>query len=196
MKCVNAVRNGTKNKNGGAVMKKNFFVSILAVFIGEFFALPLRADDTLARFRGGIGVHPVSNFAGTANADGTFPNVTRNVVRTINPAGQLWVIADLDARVSTNGDIKIRGKGLILAGGNSAGRATGQIVFATLICEAAAPFTERNTNPAGVPVAANGDFNIDDVLTPLPAGECASPMLLIRNASGGTWFAVGIPSLD
>ena len=106
------------------------------------------------------------------------------------------MIEDLDARVSTNGDIKIRGKGLILAGGNSAGRATGQIVFATLICEAAAPFTERNTNPAGVPVAANGDFNIDDVLTPLPAGECASPMLLIRSASGGTWFAVGIPSLD
>src|SRR5947208_14904215 len=88
MKCVHAVRNGTK-KNGGAIMKRSLFVSILALFIGGFFALPLRADDTLARFKGGIGVHPVSNFAGTANADGSFPNVTRNVVRSINPAGQI-----------------------------------------------------------------------------------------------------------
>ena len=89
----------------------------------------------------------------------------------------------------------MRGKGLVLGGGNNAGRATGQNVFATLICEAAAPFTERNTNPLGVPLSAEGDFRIDDVLTPLPDGECASPMLLIRNASGGTWFAVGIPKL-
>jgi hypothetical protein len=175
-------------------MKRSLFVSILAVFTGGFFALPLRADDTLARFKGGIGVHPVSNVSGTAIADGIFPNVTQNIVRGVAPAGQVWVIEDLDARVSTNGDIKIRGKGLILAGGNSAGRATGQMVFATLICETAAPFTARNTNPAGVTLAGNGDFKIDDVLTPLPAGGCASPMLLIRNASGGTWFAVGILS--
>ena len=118
--------------------------------------------------------------------------MTRNVVRNINPAGQVWVIADLDARVATNGDINVRGKGLVLAGGNSAGRATGQSVFATLICEAAAPFTERSTNLAGVALSANGDFKIDDILSPLPSGECASPLLLIRNASGGTWFAVGI----
>ncbi len=177
-------------------MKGSLFVAIFTVFIGEFFATPLRADDTLAKFKGGIGVHPVSNVSGTANADGSFPNVTRNIVRGVNPAGQVWVIEDLDARVRMNGDIKIQGKGLILAGGNSAGRATGQIVFATLICEAAAPFTERNTNPVGVPLAANGDFKIDDVLTPLPAGGCASPMLLIRSTGGGTWFAVGILSPD
>ena len=169
-------------------MKGSSFVSIFTVFIGGFFATPLRADDTLAKFKGGIGVHPVSNVSGTV--------VTQNIVRGVTPAGQVWVIDDLDARVSTNGDIKIRGKGLILAGGNSTGRASGQMVFATLICETAAPFTARNTSAAGVPLADNGDFKIDDVLTPLPAGGCASPMLLIRNASGGTWFAVGIPSLD
>jgi hypothetical protein len=176
-------------------MKRNLFVSILTIFIVGVFTSALRADDTLARFKGGIGVHPVSNVAGTANADGTFPDVTRNVVRNVAPAGQLWVIEDLDAHVKTNGDINVRGKGLVLGGGNNAGRATGQNVFATLICEATAPFTERNTNPLGVPLSAEGDFRIDDVLTPLPDGECASPMLLIRNASGGTWFAVGIPRL-
>jgi hypothetical protein len=171
-------------------MRKYLIIIALTVFAG-FFVSPLRADDTLARFKGGIGVHPVSNVAGTP-VGVNFPDVTRNVVRGINPAGQVWVIEDLDARVATNGDINVRGKGLVLGGGNSAGRATGQMVFATLICEAGTPFTERSTNLAGVPLAANGDFKIDDVLTPLPAGDCASPMLLIRNASGGTWFAVGI----
>jgi hypothetical protein len=177
-------------------MKKHLFVSVLAVFLVGFSAALLRAQDTLARFKGGIGVHPVSNVAGAADADGNFPNVTRNIVRNVLPAGQLWVIDDLDARVRTNGDISIHAKGLILAGGNSAGRATGQSVFATLICEAAAPFIERSTSLAGVPLAPNGDFKLEDVLTPLPAGACASPMLLIRNAAGGAWFAVGIPRLE
>jgi hypothetical protein len=168
-------------------MKKSLFASILMVLIGGFFASSVIAADTLVSFQGGIGDIPVANVAGTANPDGTFPNVTRNVVR-------LWVIADLDASVRTNGDIKVKGKGLIFGGGDNAGRATGQKVFATLICEAAAPFTQRSTNLAGVPLAANGDFEIDDVLVPI-ATECASPMLLIRETIGGTWFAFGIPKL-
>lgn len=182
-------------------MKKGLLVSILVVLIGGFFASSVIADDrdhhdTLVKFKGGIGVHPVSNVSGTQNANLSFPDVTRNVVRGVNPAGQLWVIDKLDAKVKTNGDIEVKGKGLILAGGNSAGRATGQSVFATLICEAAEPFTERSTKAAGVPLAPNGDFKIDDALAPWPSADCASPMLLIRNASGGTWFAVGIPDLD
>jgi hypothetical protein len=56
------------------------------------------ADDTLVKFKGGIGVHPVSNVSGTQNANLSFPDVTRNVVRGVNPAGQLWVIDKLDAR--------------------------------------------------------------------------------------------------
>lgn len=145
--------------------------------------------DTLARFKGGIGVIPVSNVA-VANGVTT---VTANTVRTVAPAGQIWVIDELKARVKTNGDIRVEGKGLILGGGNNTGRATGQNVFATLICEAAAPFTLRSTTVTGVPLADNGNFVINDVITPLPAGGCASPMLLIRNAANGGWFAAGIP---
>ncbi len=171
------------------MVKKSLAV---ALCLGVVFPL-VAAADSIAKFKGGIGVHPVSNVAGTANADGSFPNVTRNIVRGINPAGQIWVIADLRAEVGVNGGIKVRGKGLILGGGANAGRATGQSVFATLICEAAAPFTELNTNPAGVLLAPNGDFRIDDTLSPAPPLNCASPMLLIRNAAGQTWFAVGIP---
>jgi hypothetical protein len=66
-------------------------------------------------------------------------------------------------------------------------------VFATLLCEAAAPFVERSTTFAGVPLEPNGDFRIDDTLNPVPS-DCPSPVLLIRNA-GGVWFAAGIPKL-
>jgi len=45
-----------------------------------------------------------------------------------------------------------------------------------------------------VPLDANGDFRIDDVLDSVPS-ECASPVLLIRN-TGGAWFAAGIVDDD
>jgi hypothetical protein len=96
--------------------------------------------------------------------------------------------------VETNGNITVKGQGLILGGGNNVGRATGQHVFATLICEAEAPFVLRNTDTLGVLLAANGDFNIDEVLEPLPPETCVSPMLLIRTAGSGNWFAAGIPT--
>jgi len=181
-------------------MKKSFLVAILVVVIGGFFASSIVADDrrdhdTLVKFKGGIGVHPISNITFAAGPPLVVTAVNQNIVRGVNPAGQIWVIDKLDARLKTNGDIKVKGNGLILAGGNSAGRTTEQMVFATLICEAAAPFIEHSTDPVGVPLSVEGDFEIDDVLEPPPSG-CDSPMLLIRNAAGAAWFAVGIPDLD
>jgi hypothetical protein len=183
-------------------MKKSLFISILVVLIGGFFASSLVADDrrqpdTLVKFKGGIGVHPVSNVTATLSGDPPVQVVTvsQNIVRGVNPAGQIWVIDKLDAKVKTNGDIKVKGRGLILAGGNNAGRATGQSVFATLICTEDAPFLPQHST-TGVPLSAGGDFEIDDVLVPLPPAICASPMLLIRNVAGLAWFAVGIPDLD
>jgi hypothetical protein len=157
------------------------------------FAPSVMADDTLVRFEGGIGVIPVSSGVGQ---DPTATTVNRNIVRGVQPAGQIWVIRKLEATVTTNGEIKVEGEGLVLGGGNNAGRATGQRVFATLICEATSPFTERNSDPTGVPLDPSGDFEIDDVLTPVPPIPCASPMLLIRNASGLNWFAAGILKED
>jgi hypothetical protein len=63
-----------------------------------------------------------------------------------------------------------------------------------VICEPAAPFIERSTSFTGVALEPNGDFRINDTLNPAPT-ECASPVLLIRTASNGTWFAAGIPKL-
>lgn len=152
-------------------------------------ALPAAADDDLVKFRGGIGVIPVSSAAGTANANGTFPDVNRNVVRGVNPPGQIWVIDDLRGEVKSDGRIRIDGRGLLLGGGNGIGTNANQSVMATLICEAAAPFALLNT--ALVPLEPNGDFRIDDMLNPAPGAECASPVLLIRNPAGA-WFAAGI----
>jgi hypothetical protein len=92
-----------------------------------------------------------------------------------------------------------RGNTIGTAVGTAASGGTAVInVFATLICETVAPFTQRNTNLAGVPLAANGDFEIDDVLSPAPppASSCATPVLLIRNAGNQNWFAAGIQKFD
>jgi hypothetical protein len=167
-------------------------MSAWVVFLGIVAPLSAAGDDSLVKFKGGIGVIPVSSAAGALNADGTSPNVNRNVVRGVNPPGQLWRIADLRADVKADGSIKVRGTGLLLAGGNGIGGNAGQSVRATLICEAAAPFTLRDTGL--VPLELNGDFRIDDVLNPPPA-DCASPVLLIRNPNGA-WFAAGIVKRD
>ena len=178
------------------MMKKAFACTM---FLGVVFSLPAGADDAKLRFKGGIGVHPVSaviNCPASPAPCVTGPPVTvnRNIVRGVSPAGQIWVIADLDAKVSANGSITVKGKGLILAGGDNAGRAPALSVLATLICQPTPPFTQSSTASAGVMLPPNGDFEINDVLSPVPPSPCASPMLLILNAANLTWFAVGIPS--
>jgi len=151
----------------------------------------LAKDDNSLRFDGGIGVIPVSNV--TLNADGSV-TVSRNIVRGVNPAGQIWVIDALRAEVRGD-EIRVRGRGLLLGGGNNIGTNANQSVFATLICGQAAPFTLHSTPTAGVPLDPGGDFRIDDVLTPAPPFECVNPVLLIRNP-GGAWFAAGIVKRD
>jgi hypothetical protein len=166
--------------------------SLALLFAGMAIPLASLADDSLVKFKGGVGVIPVSSGVGTA---ATAEVVNRNIVRGVQPPGQIWTIADLQADVKTDGSIKVRGRGLLLAGGNGIGGNANQSVFATLICEAAAPFVLHSTAAAGVPLAPNGDFRIDDVLDPPPPTPCASPVLLIRNL-GGAWFAAGIPDLS
>src|SRR5258708_35226397 len=117
---------------------------MVGVILGVGSSFAAAGGDSLVRFKGGIGVIPVSTAAGVANADGTSPNVSRNVVRGVNPPGQIWVIADLQAEVSVDGHIRVNGKGLLLAGGNALGGKSGQRVFETFICEAAGALLLRN----------------------------------------------------
>lgn len=171
-------------------MMKKAAMILLALGMGA--SASAREGDVLVRFDGGIGVQPVANVAGPANADGTFPNVKQNVVRGVLP-GTPWRIADLRADIRTDGRIRVRGRGLLLASGNTIGQNGNASVFATLFCEATGPFVEHSTTVT-VPLELNGDFRIDDTLNSVPS-DCPSPVLLIRN-SNGVWFAAGIPKLD
>lgn len=177
----------------GKVQKMVTKVAAILLALGIVGQVSAHERDFLARFEGGIGVIPVSNGAGPVNADGTFPNAKLNIVRGVPPGAGPWRIADLRADVDTDGRIKVRGRGLLLASSNSIGQNANQSVFATLICEAAGPFVEHSTAFAGVPLEPNGDFRIDDTLNSVPS-ECPSPVLLIRNTAG-VWFAAGIPKL-
>jgi hypothetical protein len=151
-------------------------------------------EDSLVKFKGGIGVDPVSNVV-VSTATPPVTTVTANTVRGISPPGEIWVIAGLDADVSTDGRIFVRGRGLLLGGGNGIGTNGGQSVFATLFCGAAGSATASSSNPTGVPLAADGDFIIDDVLSRAPANPCDTPVLLIRTTVGtNAWFAAGVPN--
>jgi hypothetical protein len=165
--------------------------TVLALSCALLVALvsPLRAEDHLVRFDGGIGVIPISNVT-VVNGVTT---ASRNVVRGINSPGQIWVISRLRADIDTDGRIKAAGRGLLLGGGNNIGLNGGQSVLATLICDAAG--TQLFTTTTPVPLDAAGNFEIDDMLTPTPTA-CASPVLLIRNGTGTVWFAAGILKLN
>jgi len=164
----------------------------LALLLGAFVTLSAfgggKRGNSL-NFSGAIGVDAVSNVV----VNGTTVTVSPNVVRGISPSGQIWRIADLDARITSDGRIRVRGRGLLLGGGNGIGTNGGQSVFATLFCGPAASATSSSTNEAGVALDSDGDFTIDDLLSPLPASTCDTPVLLIRTAAGAhPWFAAGI----
>jgi hypothetical protein len=139
------------------------------------------AADTVVKFDGGIGVTTA------ALQNGTFiPNNAQNVP----PGGRPWVISKLKATVKDDNSIKVKGEGLLLAGGNAIGTTGGLSVFATLFCGG----TAHSTSAAGVLLAPDGDFTIDDVLDGGSVSPCANPVLLIRNTANLAWFAAGIPS--
>jgi hypothetical protein len=158
-------------------MKKVLFVFLPVLLMAGFLAFPVVGADILVRFNGGIGVIPVR---------GNAPPFTANVVLGVTPAGQPWVIRQLEARVKTNGAITVEGEGLIRAGGNI-GTTSADPIFATLFCGNVA-----HDSGAVLP-EPNGDFSIDDVLAPAPPDPCDTPVPLIRNAATGNWFAAGIP---
>ena len=172
-------------------MKAAFAAAISLAAIAS--AFPATADNL--KFRGGIGVIPVSSGVGNA---ATAEVVNRNLVRGVQPPGQIWVIEDLKAEIDLDSArVRVDGRGLLLGGGNGIGGNANQSVRATLICSTVItpPATTPPLFDSGlVPLEANGDFRIDDVLTPQPPAVCESPVLLIRNPNGA-WFAAGIPKL-
>jgi hypothetical protein len=168
-------------------MKKMFGVGLLLAAVVSLAAFGGKRENTLVRFNGAIGADPVSNVVVDATTGAT--TVTPNAVRGVAPPGQIWRISTLSADVAVDGHIRVHGRGLLLGGGNNIGTNAGQSVFATLFCTG----TASSTNQAGVALDEDGNFTIDDVLSPLPQTTCDSPVLLIRTAGGShPWFAAGI----
>jgi hypothetical protein len=168
-------------------MKKVLGVGLMLFAVVSLAAFGGKRENILARFNGAIGADPVSNVVVSATTGAV--TVTPNAVRGVVPPGQIWRISTLNANVFTDGHIVVHGRGLLLGGGNNIGTNAGQSVFATLFCTA----SSSSTNATGVALDEDGNFTIDDVLSPLPQAPCDSPVLLIRT-TGGThpWFAAGI----
>src|ERR1700730_1183376 len=145
---------------------KTFIGALPFVVLVTLVPIGATADDSLVRFDGGIGVDPVAGIVSNAPA--------LNVVRGVSPGGFPWVIRRLRADVQIDGRIEVDGRGLLLSGGNALGTNGGQKVLALLFCGtpgangSLGDATTHSTDPAGVALDVNGDFRIDDVLTPAP----------------------------
>ncbi|HEY4660662.1 MAG TPA: hypothetical protein VIG91_04110, partial [Terriglobales bacterium] len=168
-------------------MKSNIILKKIGMLIALVLAMGASTQSILAqnlssqnlvRFSGGIGDISTGS--------------TNTTVRGVPAAGQIWVIGDLAADVKQNGSIRLDGRGLLLGSGDAVGSNGNASVFATLFC-ANDGNIQHSSNPAGVALDVNGDFRIDDTLSPAPPNSCTSPVLLIRVTGPGAWFAAGIP---
>jgi len=157
-------------------------VKKIKMLVAVVFATGAIAQSALAqnlvRFSGGIG----DITTGSANT----------TVRGVAAAGQIWVIKDLTADVMADGSIRADGRGLLLGAGDLVGTNGNASVFATLFCTNDGN-VQHSSSLAGVQLESNGDFSINDKLSPAPPSTCTSPVLLIRVTGNGGWFAAGIP---
>ena len=158
--------------------------NVALIALGLSVSMSTHARDTLLRFEGGIGVIPTSRVD-----PNTPPTVVRNDVRGIQPGGQPWVISRLEAKIRSDGSIRVTGRGLLLAGGNGIGTTGNQSVRALLFCGPAATASVHSSEL--VPLEPDGDFKIGGELSSPPPDPCETPVLLIVNG-GDRWFAAGI----
>lgn len=165
--------------------------------------------DVLFKFDRGTGVQPFRSSNGAP---------VLNTVAGVAPGGTPWLIRSFDAVIRKNGDIRARGEGVLLAGGDGIGTRAGprQMVL-SLFCRnvpvppavsAALIATPFNSEP--VNLDEDGDFEVRGKLTdasganpPLNCGDTVDnrPVLLIRTvtpatattpAAPGAWFAAGL----
>ena len=169
------------------------------------------SSSILFKFDHGTGNQVFRSAAGVA---------TLNTVAGVAPGGAPWGITSLDAVIKINGDIRARGEGVVLLGGDGLGtRAGPRQVILSLFCRnvpvppavsAALILTPFNSEP--VDLDEDGDFSVRGKLTdatgampPLNCGDTIDnrPVLLIRAvtpanpttgapATPGAWFAAGL----
>jgi len=130
---------------------------------------------------------------------GSIPNIT---IRGVASGAAPWVVEDGRAQLDASGHLKVHVEGLVIGAGalangdpvpaNLVGTvATVTTVHAALTCGGPGGGTPFTITPSdGVPLSANGNFEIDAQLT-IP-DVCDHPILLIRigtPAAAGPWIA-------
>ena len=169
------------------------------------------SSSTLFRFDHGTGNQVFRSAAGVP---------TLNTVAGVAPGGAPWGITSLDVTIRTNGDIRGRGEGVVLLGGDGLGtRAGPRQVILSLFCRnvpvppaVSAPLILTPFNSEPVDLDEDGNFAVRGKLTdatgatpPLNCGDTVDnrPLLLIRAvtpanpttgtpATPGAWFAAGL----
>jgi hypothetical protein len=100
----------------------------------------------------------------------------------VAPGGLDWVInGPSRAKVSRDGRVRVRIRGLVFAEGPNVGKNTVPQLAATVYCGGAAVGT---TKP--VAFSATGDAFIDETLATAPPSPCLAPAVLINPAPAGT----------
>jgi hypothetical protein len=181
------------------------FVAVGTAFAGG------HNSNVLFKFDGGTGVQVFRSAAGVP---------TLNTVAGVAPGGAPWGLSSFEATIKTNGDIRARGTGVVLLGGDGIGtRAGPRQLILSLFCRnvpvppatsAALILTPFNSPP--VNLNEDGDFELRGSLTdatgatpPLNCGDTVDnrPVLLIRSVvttttpvSPGAWFAAGFIESD
>lgn len=153
--------------------------SALAAAVLATLSTAALADDNLVRFEGAVGSQPLRSGGLT------------NDVFGVLPGGRPWLISGLSAFVKKDGRVSVVGRGLILGGGPSVGTSGGIAVKAKLLCPTSSTAATQHDSGT-VTMEPDGDFRIDDTLTPPPPAECTNGVLLITSG-GNSWFAAGIP---
>src|SRR5260370_31458477 len=128
--------------------------ALLALALVVLVPFAVIADSSLVRFKGGIGVDPVSGIALGAPVS--------NVVCGVVPGGIPWRIGRLRANVQLDGHITAEGRGLLLAGGHIIATNGGQSVRAEPFCAATPPPCATPSFPrvSGVPPDSRGVLSI------------------------------------
>jgi hypothetical protein len=185
---------GVHHRDLSFLSNRRILMKAFLLGIGLIAVVPLTAlaADDLVTFKGGIGVDPVQGTTGTAPS----LTVVQNIVRGVKPPAAPWRITNLSANIDVNGSILVKGRGLLVAGGDGIGT-TGVVknVIAELFCGPAASATEFDSTAE--PLGPRGNFDIDTTLSTTPPNPCTDPVLLIvaSTPSGpGPWLAAAIPT--
>jgi hypothetical protein len=129
------------------------------------------------------GDHAILQFHTMAPVTGAFVGASGTPIRGLHGGGLPWALDTADGELSTDGRLRVRVRGLVLAAGTHAGTNPIPTFRAILSYETLAPIF---TGP--VPASTAGDADLDmHVDLPHPG---LAPILFVGPGTAPVWFAV------